>query len=492
MPVNPSIALVGIALQEDETTPAEEPQFAHGLTGGSPFQVERSIESVSVACGSRAETDGYVSEINPNSTTTTLGYQEVMGLYALLAMGSIQTEKVGPGLYRHTVTVGDAIPSATVFGQVGQHDALGFAKTDGCKVNELAVEFTGNEPLHLNPSLMGCNLTRLLENPNSKIPPICHGGYFRPTEGKFRLDTAGDAPQDTIITGGSVTISNNCGAVRNAGSATPTRIATGKNQVAVSLDTVPDDYMLYWRMVTGSSEALTPSSKIVYGSYYLEFRHSGNPDWLVSFEGRKVPFTCDLPEVDPEGSTGTFTFSSDSSYVKKVGDSPVTITVVNDVPSYTDFSQSELPPYETEVLDAGIYYGGDVSTFGEYRVTDRGRAIVGTANKVTVPDFNGEGKPQEGLFYAFDLDPREGTEVRKRKSGAWGDWVKADDKPFVALIGEDGEVYVDQIEVKDASGKTRAYEVAVTAAAPAMAAIAAPAAAKSVRAAKAAPKKASE
>lgn len=598
MPVNTGIALVGVAAQDDVKTPAEKPWFVHGLTGGSPFAFERTVGTLAVACGYRGNIAAHVEEINVNPTVSTLGYQEVLPLYAWAALGKIETAP-GPkkGLYRHVITIGESLPYLTIFGQEGQEGAKGFGKTIGCKVNELELSFSDTDPLTMSPSLMGCDLERLFENPNAGFPPICYSGYFDPAGGEFAIDTAGRKPTTLVIQSGTWTITNDCDAVRDPTTRLPAYIQEKLSKAAVSFDAVPEDFEEFWKMVTGSSTATHPASHIVYGSYRAFFKHSENEDFTLTIEGDRVPFACEVPEVEPEGGTGIFTFSSEDSYVEKVGDSGITITVVNDVADYFDPASYALPAnvpdpvgwgevlpgidaeqlgdfhisgrskvisgtatrtlggdgveagyylplalddwegatvstkarsqsvpfkdgvatvflgtegievasvtvtdpegeattYELDVecsesmpavkvvKATGEHYGADVSTFGTIEISNRSRTITGTSVSTTVPNFHGEGKPATGHFLSFDLDPREGTEVRMHRRGEWNDWKKTDSEPWVLLLGTDG-IDADSVEVKAKDGTVESWTLDLKA----------PLLARAKRAVKVAAKKASE
>ena len=63
MSLNPSIGLAAIAVQNDRDTPATQPTYLHGLTGGTPFGASRSIANTPVACGTRAPSDARVDSI---------------------------------------------------------------------------------------------------------------------------------------------------------------------------------------------------------------------------------------------------------------------------------------------------------------------------------------------------------------------------------------------------------------------------------------------
>ena len=45
MSVNTSIGLIGVAKQANKSTAAASPTFVHGLTGGSTFKLDMTIEA---------------------------------------------------------------------------------------------------------------------------------------------------------------------------------------------------------------------------------------------------------------------------------------------------------------------------------------------------------------------------------------------------------------------------------------------------------------
>ena len=47
-----------------------------------------------------------------------------------------------------------------------------------------------------------------------------------------------------------------------------------------------------------------------------------------------VPWNCETPEIDPEGSAAEVEFSADDIGVAAKDGSPVTITIVNNVQNY--------------------------------------------------------------------------------------------------------------------------------------------------------------
>lgn len=333
MSINIGIGMVGAALQADESTPAAEPTYAHGLTGGSPISVERSASSTSVACGVRADIDGYVESIDLNPNFEMLGYADVMPLYYYAALGKIVSSSVSgkDGVYQHVIELGDVLPALTIWGQVG---AGNFGKTDGCKVSALNMSLTGNEPASYSAELMGTDLTFLDATPFGEVDPSCFDGYFTPTNGTFMLDTAGSEPAAAVITEASIDISNDAEAFRALGRVMPASIGEKKCTVSPSMTVVPDDITPYRKMVTGTADGTKPSGQMVYGSAVIELQHSINPDWTIRFDIPRIPWTADFVEVDPDGGNGEFTFTADSAFAPGAGQSPVKVTITNNVASY--------------------------------------------------------------------------------------------------------------------------------------------------------------
>lgn len=463
MAVNVSIGMVGVALQKDERTPAAEPTFAHGLTGGTPINVSRSTAAFNFTCGNRASSDSYVESIETNPSYNMPAFADVLPLYYYAGMGTIASSMVSKGIHKHTITVGDKLHSITVWGQ----EDMGFARTDACKVNELGLSFEGTQPLDISVATMGCDMTFLDENPMADTAPSCFGGYYVCTDGTFKIDTASDTPAEATITGGSVTINNNCNPERGAGRITPSTIADGRNAIAVSLDTIPDDFDLYQRMVTGSSTGTKPLGKIVYGSFYLEFTHSENPNWKLIVWGNKVPFSADIPEIDPEGTSGKFTFAADEAALDKQGGSPLYVEFTNDVVAYLDENGQPLAevehdpePPKVEAVASGIHFGKDVSEFGTFEID--GTTIKGEAKKVEgFKKFSSNAEEQSGYYCELDIEPWEGVTVTSSRTSKP---VKLKDDGFLTLyLGKDVPTDTKTLTVNHDENDT-VYQLKVTAA----------------------------
>ena len=333
MSVNTSIGLIGVAKQADKATHATEPRFVHGLTGGQTFRLDRSVENANVSCGVRAGTDSYVSSVTPGVDFETYGYSDALPLYFLAAMGNIaSTANTGQGAsaYKHTVTLGDVLPYLTFWGRIGGE----YTRTDGCKVDQIEMEFEGNAPLSFGITAIGLDAELGLASFPGEIDPSCFDGYFAPTGGTFKIETAGSTPLEAPITQGSLTLSNGCTADPLAGTVTPGDVEEGKLSTSGSVTVKPQDMALYRKMITGSAAGTAPTGQMVYGSFEWVFRHSKNAAHKMTVTANRVPFTCEFPSVDPEGGAAELEFTFDNVGVDTRGGSPVTVVFENDTESY--------------------------------------------------------------------------------------------------------------------------------------------------------------
>lgn len=331
MSVNTSIGLIGVSKQADKSTPATTPTFVHGLTGGQTFKLDRTVDSANVTCGIRTGTDSYVSAVTPGVDFETYGYSDVMPLYFYAAMGAISSAKDDlSDKYKHVVTLGDILPYLTFWGRIGSE----YTRTDGCKIDQIEMSFEGNAPLSFGITAIGLDAEMGLSGFPGTIDPACFDGYYVPTGGTFKVDTASSTPLEAPVTQGSLTLANNCTADPLAGMVTPGDVEEGKLSVSGSVTVKPEDMALYRKMVTGSDTGTKPSGVMVYGSFEWEFTHSKNKDHKLTLASSRVPFTCDYPSVDPEGGAAELEFSFENVGVDSRDGSPVIATFWNDVESY--------------------------------------------------------------------------------------------------------------------------------------------------------------
>jgi len=333
MSVNTSIGLIGVAKQADKATPATAPTFVHGLTGGQTFKLDRSVESANVSCGIRAGTDSYVAGVTPGVDFETYGYSDVIALYFYACMGNIATTAqtgTDKASKKHVVTLGDLLPYLTFWGRIGGE----YTRTDGCKVDQIEMDFEGNAPLSFGITAIGLDATLGLASFPGSIDPSCFDGYYVPTGGTFKIETLGSTPVEAPVTKGNLTLSNSCTANPLAGMVLPGDVEEGKLSTSGSVTVKPQDMTLYRKMITGSASGTKPTGGMVYGSFEWNFTHSKNPKHKMKVEASRVPFTCEFPSVDPEGGAAELDFSFDNVGVDSRGGSPVTVTFENDTASY--------------------------------------------------------------------------------------------------------------------------------------------------------------
>lgn len=335
MSVNTSIGLIGVALQADKDTPAEAPTFVHGLTGGQVFKLDRTVESADVSCGIRTGTDSYVSKVVPGVDFESYGYSDATPLYFLAAMGAIaSTTQSGTGLapYKHVVTLGDELPYLTFWGRIGGE----YTETDGCKVDQIEMDFEGNKPLQLGITAVGLAAVLGLEGFPGEVVPSCFDGYWVPTGGTFKVETLGGTPVAAPVTKGNLTLANSCTAEPLAGMVTPGDVEEGKLAVSGGVTVRPDDMALYRKMVTGSASGTSPTGAMVYGSFEWNFTHSKETSHKMKVSADRVPFTCEFPSVNPTGGAAELEFSFSNIGVAAASGSPITVTFENDTESYME------------------------------------------------------------------------------------------------------------------------------------------------------------
>lgn len=339
MAINPSIGLVGIAKQADRDTPAAEPTYVHGLTGGSPFGASRSIANTEVACGTRAPSDARVDSISITPSIQALCYPDAFGEYLYAALGAVTSKQVsgtgddsGPAVYEHVFTMGSALQYFTIWSQIGTN---GFTRSDGCKCDSLEISASGNEHLAMTASFQGLDGKVGLASIPGKLTPSCFGGKYTTTDCTFKLDASGSTPAEALVSEASFTFSNNLSALTSIGRVTPREIAEGSLSAGVSVTTIPDDLKEYQKLLTGSENSTDITGKVVLGSVYAKFFDTDNPAYTLEVAINHVPFTAEFPEVEPGGNEATIAFTTDAAIVTSASESPVTVTLRNGVKSYT-------------------------------------------------------------------------------------------------------------------------------------------------------------
>ncbi|MDY4522508.1 MAG: hypothetical protein SPD80_02800 [Atopobium sp.] len=335
--INTSIGLLGVAKQTNKSTAASEPTFCHGLTGGSLIKPERSVEQKGIACGLRANTSNssYVKEVNVAIDCETMAYADALGLYAAATLGNcVSTSATESGYYKHVITLGSTIPYLTFWGQIGDTSQQTVQKAVGCKMDTLNLEFDGNDPLKVGLTAAGIDAD-LFGQWSGSTEPSCFDGYFIPTDGTFKFSPDSQLPTaDVTITKGNFELSNSLTSYRGAGKVSPSEIAESKLQTNVKVTTIPDDFSIIRKVLTGSESGTKLAGKIVYGSAAWSFKHSQDDKCTLEVEFLNVPWTCETPQVSPDGNAAEVEFSADNIGVASKTGSPIKITLVNKVASY--------------------------------------------------------------------------------------------------------------------------------------------------------------
>lgn len=334
MSLNPSIGLAGIAFQKDRDTPATQPTYLHGLTGGSPFGASRNIANTAVACGNRAPSDARVDSIEITPSIQSLCYPDTLGWYLYAALGACKTTALADtkkGYYQHVFTMGNTVPYATIWSQIGTNN---FTRSDGCKCGTLELTATGNEHLGMQADFQGIDAQVGIAAIPGSVEASCFGGKYTTTDCTFKIDASGSTPAEALVSEASFTIENNLSALTSIGRVTPREIAEGNLSAGCSVTTIPDDITEYKKLMTGSKTSTSLTGKVVLGSVYAKFFHTDDPNMTLEISVNHCPFTAEFPEVDPEGNEATIQFTTDAAIITAAGESPLTITLVNQVASY--------------------------------------------------------------------------------------------------------------------------------------------------------------
>lgn len=334
MSLNPSIGLAGIAFQKDRDTPATQPTYLHGLTGGSPFGASRNIANTAVACGNRAPSDARVDSIEITPSIQSLCYPDTLGWYLYAALGACKTTALADtkkGYYQHVFTMGNTVPYATIWSQIGTNN---FTRSDGCKCGTLELTATGNEHLGMQADFQGIDAQVGIAAIPGSAEASCFGGKYTTTDCTFKIDASGSTPAEALVSEASFTIENNLSALTSIGRVTPREIAEGNLSAGCSVTTIPDDIIEYKKLMTGSKTSTSLTGKVVLGSVYAKFFHTDDQNMTLEISVNHCPFTAEFPEVDPEGNEATIQFTTDAAIITAAGESPLTITLVNQVASY--------------------------------------------------------------------------------------------------------------------------------------------------------------
>lgn len=314
--------VLGIAKQTAKGTIATNPYFAHGLAGGGlkidPTQAAEELTSAYLNASG-----AYREKVENGADFTTRAWQKAVGLYFLLALGSVNTTGAGP--YTHVITLGSSLLYATVFEKKGD-DSIHAVKD--CKLDELEISWDENKPVELKAKFVG----GAWSSPATFTPTADESdttNRFTPVGGTFKYDADSATPVTASVLGGKVTIKRSPEAKFFSGSVEAGDVWEGGCEVETMLKVVPHDTTLWRTLITGTSSGTAVASSPVYGSFEHTFVKGSDS---LKIAASSVAFLCDLPEADPKGGAAVSELSG--LCYRGATATPLTVTLINTQVSY--------------------------------------------------------------------------------------------------------------------------------------------------------------
>jgi hypothetical protein len=317
-----AIALVGVAKQTAKGTAAAQPVFAHGITDGAIMSLDITQDLEEHTSATRFSPGVNRTEAQPGAEFTCRAHPKTLGLYLYAALGAISTSGAGP--YVHVITLGSDLPYLSLFGKMGSE----MYRVPDAKVDELKLSWSGNEPLEIALSLLGCEVD--VQATWTPTTDESIASYWTPVGGTYQLDIDGTTLAAAPITGGEISIANSAEPVFLSGLITPDDIVVGKQAVDVTLEMTPPNLRDWQTVVTGTSAGTSVSGVPVYGSFSVTFVNGA--DTLV-VACTRVPFLIDFPDSDPAGGAVTVT-AVGQVVLPTAGTTPITATVTNTQTTY--------------------------------------------------------------------------------------------------------------------------------------------------------------
>ncbi len=315
-------ALAGFAIQTAKGTRATQPAWAGPVGGGKLLAIEveqAEDELTSAQVGSPGEyrkSAAFSGEYEYRMWPASIGAL----LYAVL--GAIQTTGT-TAPYTHTITPDGDLPWCTVFG-AKDTERKSFAD---CKLDELKLEWEGNDPVKVTPAWLGLSVawsasayTPALDETN--VP------YLKGIDlSACTIDLDGTGKDGgAVVQGGSVDIKRNLTADSRSGQIEPVDASEGLFECDVELKCRVPDLALVRLLLTGSLTGTSVSPTVPYGDLSLTF--TATPT-VVTLSASKVAWKAAEPDADPRGGPGEVTLQG-----RCYGDTPLSATVVNAVASY--------------------------------------------------------------------------------------------------------------------------------------------------------------
>lgn len=323
MPIQSALNVIGVAKQTAFNTPAAQPTFVHGITGGGVSKVEVEQDRASVTSGYRVSPHAERTAVRGSFDFTTKAFPKSVGLWLYAALGGKAVTGAGP--YTHTFTPAAALPYLTVWGSL---DGT-IVKLQDCMVDELECTWAETAPPEIRVSGLGGAITY---NTASITPGTDESTdkYLLSAGGTFRYDVDSATPAAGQISAGSFKVANGVTAPLLSGSLTPSKPFPGRQDVDTGLTVIPDDLADWRTVVTGTAAGTTPNSEPVYGSQDATFPFETAS---LKLETLRVANNISFPDGDPGGGPVELEVAG-VAVMPAGGGAAITATLINSQATY--------------------------------------------------------------------------------------------------------------------------------------------------------------
>lgn len=194
--------------------------------------------------------------------------------------------------YTHTLTPADDLVYATLFGRLGSS----YYRIGDAKIDEIELAFDKLAAVRLKAKALGCTIEPLasawVADPDADERVA--NGYLGAAGQPFTVDGLTAA-----AVSGSVKLTNHVMPVMTGFQATPTDVMPGVLDAALSLRVIPDDLLLWRKVITGSTTGTAAVGVPYYGALNFKWAMSANEDLVVASPRAKL--LTNFPDSGPEG-----------------------------------------------------------------------------------------------------------------------------------------------------------------------------------------------
>ncbi len=321
------LALVGLAKQTAKGSAAANPTYDFGLLDGSAFDGEIGQDREEITLDTLTSPGVNRTTFDPGADFSTRAYPQTTPLLLFGALGAIATSGPVATVYTHIITPGTDMSYFTLFGRQGSD----YVKVADCKLDELTLSFDGAGPIELKTTWLGLEFTWLASAWAPGTAVRDSSGKLRGGGGTFQLMTNGDALVSASVKAGELTIASNIDAPHLANSIKPSDVVPGEKEITLATTLVPEDLLLWRRILTGTPGGTTISEAEIYGQFSYKFMLDANNDLTIA--ALRVGFSGDFPEADAAG--GALELELEGVCVNQAaGGVPITATMRNTIASY--------------------------------------------------------------------------------------------------------------------------------------------------------------